>query len=43
VADYHGLVDLLEACGRRLGESAPIGPRLERLWNDLRFVLEPTA
>ncbi len=47
LADYEGLVDLLVACGRRLAgpEGATLGSasfrqRLDKLWNDLRFVLE---
>lgn len=39
VADYEGLVDLLTACGEKLGERTPLTPRLEKLWSELSYVL----
>jgi endoglucanase len=41
--DYHGLVDLLVACGMNLPESAPVGPLVEKLWRERAFVLESRA
>ncbi|MEO0513024.1 MAG: hypothetical protein AAF108_09035 [Planctomycetota bacterium] len=40
--DYDALVDLLAACATRLGSDdapAPITERLDKLWNERRFVL----
>lgn len=39
VADYHGLVDLLVACGRKLPTAAPVKERIEKLWAEKAFVL----
>lgn len=38
--DFHGLVDLLCACGERLPDSPPVPVRVDRLWDELGFVLE---
>ncbi len=43
IADYEGLVDLLIACGQRLADGPKVMPRLDKLWNERRFVLEPGA
>ncbi|MBK7403457.1 MAG: hypothetical protein IPJ41_02190 [Phycisphaerales bacterium] len=45
VADYHGLVDLLLACATDLADpasahAASFRSRIDRLWNDLKFVLD---
>ena len=39
LADYHGLVDLLVACGRSLPEAEHMRDRIDRLWNERKFVL----
>lgn len=39
LSDYEGLIDLLVACGRGLGASAPVRPMVERLWSQRRFVI----
>ena len=39
LADYEGLVDLLVACGERLGEAAGVGPLADKLWAERSFVL----
>lgn len=39
-SDYDGLVDLLIACGQKLDESPAVMPRIERLWNEMQFVLD---
>lgn len=39
LADFHGLVDLLVACGERLGEAAGVGPLVDKLWTERSFVL----
>lgn len=39
LADYHGLVDLLVGCGRSLPEAEHIRDRIDRLWNERKFVL----
>lgn len=39
VADFHGLVDLLVACGRELPAASGVGPMIERLWAERAFVL----
>ena len=39
--DYHGLVDLLIACGTELPSANPVAARLEKLWNERAFILEP--
>ncbi|MBL8964055.1 MAG: M20/M25/M40 family metallo-hydrolase [Phycisphaeraceae bacterium] len=40
LSDYEGLIDLLVACGRGLGASAPVRPMVERLWAQRRFVID---
>jgi endoglucanase len=37
--DYDGLVDLLIACGQRLSETGSFAARVEKLWNDKKFVV----
>lgn len=39
IADFEGLVDLLIGCGQDLPESGSMIERLERLWDERRFVL----
>lgn len=39
VKDYHGLVDLLIACGTELPSANPVATRLEKLWEERAFVL----
>lgn len=39
IGDFEGLVDLLVACARSLPASAPIRPKLDKLWADKSFVL----
>lgn len=39
ISDFDGLVDLLIACGLGLGATAPLGDRLEKLWNERSGVL----
>ncbi|MCB9847890.1 MAG: hypothetical protein H6814_05700 [Phycisphaeraceae bacterium] len=39
LADYLGLVDLLVACGTRLGATEPMTTRLEKLYDERAFVL----
>lgn len=41
VADYHGLVDLLVGCGLRLQDASPTPVRVDKVWADLGFVLDP--
>jgi putative aminopeptidase FrvX len=43
VSDFDGLVDLLVACGQRLPDGPQVAGRIEKLWNELRFVLEETG
>ncbi|MCH7792664.1 MAG: hypothetical protein IID31_10345 [Planctomycetes bacterium] len=40
LADYHGLIDLLIACGTSLPEASPIIERLDKLWDERKGVLE---
>lgn len=40
IDDYEGLVDLLVACGRVLPEADSFAERVEKLWDDLSFVLD---
>jgi endoglucanase len=39
--DFEGLVDLLVACGLRLPDTPTAPVRVEKIWADLAFVLEP--
>lgn len=39
VSDYHGLVDLLIACGERLPQAPSTMERIEKLWNERHDVL----
>lgn len=39
VKDFEGLVDLLVACGLKLGEGGGMGQRIEKLWTERSFVL----
>lgn len=44
IADFDGLVDLLIGCGTSLDEGDSFNDRIEKIWNERRFVLdEPTA
>lgn len=40
VEDYHGLVELMVACGTELGEVEPMTKKLEKLYEERAFVLE---
>ena len=40
VADYHALVDLLVACGRKLPAGGTLTDRFDKLWGERAFVLE---
>ncbi len=40
IDDFHGLVDLLIACGERLDDGSGFSERVSKLWDDLNFVLE---
>ncbi len=40
ISDFHNLVELLIACGRHLGTVEPITTRLDKLYDDRRFVLD---
>jgi endoglucanase len=40
LSDFHGLVDLLVACGTGLPEAGPMTERLEKLWAERAFVLD---
>jgi putative aminopeptidase FrvX len=40
LSDFHGLVDLLVACGTSLPEASPIQERLDKLWMERRVVLD---
>ena len=40
LSDYHGLIDLLIACGTSLPEASPITERLDKLWDERKGVLE---
>ncbi len=40
LADFDGLVDLLVACGTELGATEPMTVKLEKLYNERKFVLE---
>lgn len=39
ISDFHGLVDLLVACGLSLPGSPDIRARVDKLWDERRFVL----
>ncbi len=39
VCDFHGLVDLLVACGRKLPAGGALTDRFDRLWGERAFVL----
>ena len=39
IDDFHGLVDLLIACGEHLPPGGGMGDRVQKLWADLNFVL----
>ncbi|TVQ32275.1 MAG: M20/M25/M40 family metallo-hydrolase [Phycisphaeraceae bacterium] len=39
IDDYHGLIDLLIACGESLGDVEPVLKRLEKLYEERAFVL----
>lgn len=39
VSDFHGLVDLLVACGEELPSGESVGPMVEKLWRERAFVL----
>ena len=41
VSDFHGLVDLLVACGVHLPSAPNTRARVDKLWDERRFVLEP--
>lgn len=41
VFDFDGLVDLLVACGERLAASESVRGRIDKLWTERRFVLQP--
>ncbi|RMH30610.1 MAG: hypothetical protein D6693_00065 [Planctomycetota bacterium] len=40
VEDFHGLVDLLVACGRGIGAAEPLAARLERMYAERSHVLD---
>lgn len=40
ISDFHGLVDLLVACGRSLPTAPTVQARLDKLWADKSFVLD---
>jgi endoglucanase len=40
VDDYHGLVDLLVACGRSLPERSSLAAKFEKLWEERKGVLD---
>ncbi|MFG0327164.1 MAG: hypothetical protein ACF8SC_07885 [Phycisphaerales bacterium JB037] len=40
VDDFFGMVDLLAACGQRLGDRPGFRQRVEKLWEERRWVLE---
>lgn len=42
ISDFHGLIDLLVACGRDLPTRAGLHARLDKLWNERSFVLAPS-
>lgn len=39
VSDFEGMVDLLAACGVALPDAPPLRGRMEKLWDERRFVL----
>ncbi|MCC5822845.1 MAG: hypothetical protein LAT64_05030 [Phycisphaerales bacterium] len=41
--DFHGMVDLLVGCGRDLPATSGFAERVEKLWENRRFVLETPA
>lgn len=41
LSDFEGLVDLLIACGERLGAGPSLAERFDRLWDQRRAVLDP--
>jgi len=40
IADFHGLVDLLVACGKDLPSASPVTPLVDRLWIERATVLD---
>ncbi len=40
--DFHGLVDLLVACGLRLPDAPHAPVRMDKVWEELGFVLDPS-
>jgi len=43
VSDFHGLVDLLVACGGSLPAGDGMGAMVDRLWREREFVLNPSG
>jgi endoglucanase len=43
ISDFDGLVDLLVACGRGLPRASSVRERIDRLWSERSFVVEPEA
>lgn len=43
ISDFHNLVELLIACGRRLGAVEPMTSRLEKMFEERKFVLDPSS
>lgn len=43
LSDFEGLVDLLVACGRRLGAGPSLAERFDKLWEQRRGVLGPPS
>lgn len=41
IDDFDGLVDLLVACGRTLPADPPVRAKIDRLWDERSFVLDP--
>lgn len=39
LSDYFGMIELLVGCGQQLPDRPPFKQRVEKLWNDLAFVL----
>jgi len=39
LSDYHGMIDLLVACGLELPEGGGFRERAEKLWESRKFVL----
>lgn len=40
IDDFHNLVELLNACAKHLGAVEPLTTRLDKLFDDKRFVLD---